>query len=138
MLPNQHPADYYITAPREIVEHCLGTLNENLLLLAKERGGVPGAPCDYYILNRASHPIGGGFTPVFLGFQKGNPADGINGISQEVLLAVVLDRLRVMQAGEFSCVHNAFAVELLKEALGWLQQRERERAKRGVSGLPVK
>lgn len=68
-------------------------------------------------------------------FQHGPVTDsGVNGITQEVLLTIVLDRLRNFQAGPFSCKANACAITHIEEALHWLQQRTIERTRRGVEG----
>ncbi|HEU0142918.1 MAG TPA: hypothetical protein VFQ79_24575 [Bryobacteraceae bacterium] len=72
-------------------------------------------------------------------FQNGPIKEfGVNGITQEALLAIVIDRLRSFQAGPFSCRDNAIALTHCKEALMWLQRRTRERIKRGVEGTNQK
>jgi hypothetical protein len=48
--------------------------------------------------------------------------------------AMMLDRLRAFQAGPYACRENALALTKLEEALMWMQQRARARAKRGVLG----
>lgn len=68
-------------------------------------------------------------------FQNGA---GVNGVTQEALLAIVIDRLRSFQAGPFSCRENAIALTNCEEALMWLQKRTRERIKRGVEGTTLK
>ena len=59
---------------------------------------------------------------------------GVNGITQEVLLAIVADRLRSFQGGPFACRENALALTKIEEAQHWLQQRTLERMRRGVEG----
>lgn len=72
-------------------------------------------------------------------FQNGPIKEfGVNGITQEALLAIVIDRLRSFQAGPFSCRDNAIALTHCEEALMWLQRRTRERLKRGVEGTNQK
>lgn len=70
-------------------------------------------------------------------FQNG-PIDengnGANGIQQEALLAIVLDRLRGFQSGQYRCRENACAITHIEEALMWLQKRTRDRLARGVEG----
>jgi hypothetical protein len=63
---------------------------------------------------------------------------GVNGITQEALLAIVIDRLRSFQAGPFSCRENAIALTHCEEALMWLQRRTVARIKRGVEGTNQK
>lgn len=71
----------------------------------------------------------------FIGFQNGAIKEaGVNGITQEALLAVVVDRLRSFQSGPFSCRENAIALTKIEEALMWLQRRTVARIKRGVEG----
>ena len=68
-------------------------------------------------------------------FQNGTiPEAGYNGVTQEVLLAIVADRLRSFQAGPFSCRENALALTKIEEAQHWLQQRTLARMRRGVEG----
>lgn len=68
-------------------------------------------------------------------FQNGPIKEfGVNGITQEALLAIVMDRLRAFQAGPFSCEANAKALSHCSDALYHLQTRTRERIRRGVEG----
>lgn len=59
---------------------------------------------------------------------------GVNGVTHEVLLAIVADRLRSFQKGPYSCKANACALTHIEEAQHWLQQRTIERMRRGVEG----
>lgn len=71
-------------------------------------------------------------------FQNGGIAEhGVNGVTQEALLAVVIDRLRSFQAGPFACRENAIALTKCEEALHWLHARTRDRMARGVEGRVV-
>jgi hypothetical protein len=68
-------------------------------------------------------------------FQNGPIKEaGINGITQEALLAITIDRLRSFQEGPFRCRENAIALTHCEEALMWLQRRTVARIKRGVEG----
>ena len=72
-------------------------------------------------------------------FQNGPVKEaGINGCHQEDLIAIVIDRLRSFQAGEFACRENALALTKLEEAMHWLNHRTLERQARGVEGLHKK
>ena len=72
-------------------------------------------------------------------FQNGPIKEfGVNGVTQETLLSVVIDRLRSFQAGPYSCRDNAVALTHCEEALMWLQRRTRERIKSGVEGTHQK
>ena len=87
-----------------------------------------------------------------LGFQNGPIAcaEDFNGITNEALLAVVIDRMRGFQyatneagerttaPGHYACRENALALTHLEEALFWLQKRTRDRMARGVEGTMKK
>ena len=56
-------------------------------------------------------------------FQNGPIKEfGVNGVTQEALLAIVIDRLRSFQAGPFSCRENAIALTHCEDALMWLRR----------------
>lgn len=70
-----------------------------------------------------------------LQFQNGTIKDvGINGITNEALLAVVIDRLRDFQTGDYPCRENAIALTNIEHGLLWLQKRTTDRTLRGVEG----
>lgn len=72
-------------------------------------------------------------------FQNGPIKEvGVNGITQEALLAITIDRLRSFQNGPYKCRENAIALTHCEEALMWLQRRTIERIKRGVEGTHQK
>lgn len=72
-------------------------------------------------------------TPVF--FQNGPIRDeGVNGISQESLIAILIDRLEGFQTGKFQCHDNEVALDHLQGARLWLHKRTMARAARGVEG----
>lgn len=71
----------------------------------------------------------------YIHFQDGPIKEfGVNGITQEALLAIVIDRLRSFQEGPFACRENAIALTHCEEGLMWLQRRTVARIKRGVEG----
>lgn len=73
-----------------------------------------------------------------ISFQKGAMKEvGFNGISDEALLAIVIDRLRGFQSGPFSCRENALALTKVEEAMQWLNARTKDRMARGVEGRSV-
>ena len=79
------------------------------------------------------------FSRMVVLFQNGPIKEfGVNGITQEALLAIVIDRLRSFQSGPFSCRENAIALTKCEEALMWLQRRTVARIKRGVEGTHEK
>ena len=68
-------------------------------------------------------------------FQNGPiPENGTNGVTQEVLLAIVEDRLKSFQAGPYACRENALALTKVQEAMFWLKFRTEARLARGVEG----
>lgn len=69
-----------------------------------------------------------------LNFQLGPVLEaGFNGTTTESVLAVVLHRLRVMNAA-VPCRENALAITKLEEAVMWLEARTKNREQRGVEG----
>ena len=73
-----------------------------------------------------------------ISFQNGPIREvGINGIQNEDLLAIVIDRLQGFESGNFSCRENGFALTLVEEALMWLNKRTANRKQRGVEGKNV-
>ena len=96
--------------------------------------GAGGANHEYSITWRALNPDDDGTT--WIHFQNGPiKENGINGITQEALLVIVIDRLRSFQAGPFSSPFNATALDRCEDALRLLQRRTRDRIARGVEGL---
>lgn len=59
---------------------------------------------------------------------------GVNGVMDENLIAIVIDRLRGFQSGDYKCRENAIALTKLEESLMWLKERTRGREVRGVEG----
>ena len=72
-------------------------------------------------------------------FQNGPIKEsGVNGITQEALLAIVIDRLRSFQAGPFASDYNAVALDHCEKGLQSLQRRTLERISRNVEGTNQK
>lgn len=68
-------------------------------------------------------------------FQKGPIKEvGVNGVMNEDLIAMVIDRLYSFQESEYKCRENAIAITKLEEALMWLGKRTQDREDRGVEG----
>lgn len=71
-------------------------------------------------------------------FQKGLVKEvGVNGVQNEHLLAMVIDRLQGFQSGPYACRENDMALARLQEAMFWLAARTKDRAARGVEGSSV-
>jgi hypothetical protein len=72
-------------------------------------------------------------------FQNGPIKEvGLNGITHEALLVILIDRLLAFQLGGYACEENARALDNLQEALAWLQKRTLKRIQRGVEGTTTK
>ena len=72
---------------------------------------------------------------VILDFQDGPIKEvGVNGLTHEVLLAVLADRLRRYQSGPYACEENATALNHICAAQGALLLRTQKRLQRGVEG----
>lgn len=70
-----------------------------------------------------------------INFQKGPVKEhGINGIHNEDLIAIVIDRLKGFQETEFKCKDNEMAILDLESALCYLNRRTKERQERSVEG----
>jgi hypothetical protein len=68
-------------------------------------------------------------------FQKGAIKEhGVNGVMNEDLIAMVIDRLESFQDSPFKCRENALAITKFEEGLHWLRQRTTKRENRGVEG----
>ncbi len=79
------------------------------------------------------------FCSTLLKFQDGpiQCAEDYNGLTNEALLAVLIDRMRGFDKGPFRSRENSIALTHLEESLMWLQKRTREREARGVEGQQV-
>lgn len=117
---------------KELHEHEQNAANKMLEVKAVDEPGPGGAHHEYHV--RWDDKL------CVFPFQNGPIQEvGVNGITNEVLLAVILDRLRDFQGDEFTknkfaCRENAMAITKLEEGLMWLHKRTREREARGVEG----
>lgn len=94
-----------------------------------------GAPIGY-IVTLDYDGTGNDCHNVPLHFQAGPVAEnGTNGLTNEVLLAIVADRLEHFQKGPFPCGANEEALGHVRKALAWLFARTRDRVNRGVESL---
>ena len=72
-------------------------------------------------------------------FQNGPIKEsGVNGIQNEDLIAIIIDRLQGFQRGEFACKDNGMALVNLHGAMAYLRQRTKKREDRGVEGTSEK
>lgn len=123
---------------RSLKDHIITNGDSDLKIFATDKSGAGGANHRYEItgFNTSTNPSSSQeekYLKIF--FQNGTILEnGVNGVTQEALLTVIIDRLRCFQAGEFACRENACALTHLEEALHWMQQRTISRMRRGVEG----
>ena len=59
-------------------------------------------------------------------FQKGPIKEGrVDGVMNEDLISIVIDRLRSFQESWYQCRENGIAITKLEEVLFWLNKRDR-------------
>lgn len=141
---------------RHIHDHKVNGLNEAIEVIATDAPGPGGANHVYDLAvyqNRepADRWPGGVRRPeasAKIVFQNGPIGEaGFNGLSNEALLAVNIDRMRGFQykrnedgtfdfnsRGPYASRENAEALTHMENALMWLQKRTRDRMARGVEG----
>lgn len=123
---------------RTLTSHKVNGLNEAIEVFAYDERGVGNANHLYILEWITPHEVEGiskVTNSITVKFQEGPIGEmGVNGISNEALLAIVEDRLLGFQSSQFSCRENALALTHLQEAMMWLQKRTRDRMERGVEG----
>jgi hypothetical protein len=118
---------------RQLTEHIINPANDKLIITVLDEPGHGGACHKYQI-------VGGNSGTTSISFQNGPISEagiGVNGITHEALLAILIDRLRGFQSGAYTCKENDCALTHLEEALHWLQQRTLKRMRRGIEGTHV-
>lgn len=117
---------------RQLTSHKVNECNESLDIFVADAPGQGGACHEYHV----EHPTRRMAT---ISFQNGPIKEaGVNGLTQEALLAIVEDRLIGFQSGQYACRENAVALTKIQEAMMWLQKRTRDRIARGVEGTHEK
>jgi hypothetical protein len=131
---------------RKLTDHIVeGDLPQNQLTIeVTDEPGAGGANHRYEITgfdtgkNQSSIDKDGyhaGSLRMLVLFQNGPIQEaGVNGITQEALLAIVIDRLRSFQAGPYPSPENKMAMGFCELALEQLQIRTKNRLARGVEG----
>jgi hypothetical protein len=120
---------------REITSHQVNPVNQALKIGVHDEPG-PGGASTLYSITVPDVKYGNFTAPamVTLKFQNGPAAEGVNGITHEALLAILIDRLEGFQNGPFSHYDNEMALNHLKDATAALARRTRDRIARGVEG----
>ena len=125
---------------RTLTDHIVegDSANHQLSIEVLDEPGAGGACHQYTISFESSNPATIGAT-YMVNFQDGPIKEaGVNGVTNESLLAIVIDRLRCFQNGPFSSDANEEALYCCKRALYHLHGRTRERIARGVEGKTEK
>lgn len=126
---------------RELTSHKVNPANEELTILVRDEPGSGGANHSYEIVgaNLDANPS----TPEFIEpggtvqitFQNGPINEvGVNGVTHEALLAILIDRLEAFQSGPYACAENSAAMSHLFAAQEALHSRTRARMARNVEG----
>jgi hypothetical protein len=114
---------------RKLTDHISNPVNDRIEISVMDEPGAGGAH-HYYAVD-----VDGSEKGLDVYFQDGPITEyGVNGVTQEVLLAIVIDRLRCFQAGPFACPENADALTHSVEALEALKSRTKACMARGVEG----
>jgi hypothetical protein len=111
-------------------------LNESLVITADDRDTDKGGGASHRYEVAFEHGDKDTQEAAFIQFQHGprNVAGSKSGVTEAVLLAVLIDRLEGFQAGPFACRENAIILTKLEECLHWTKARADKRAARGVLG----
>ena len=132
---------------RTLTDHQVNPANDQLSIIVADEPGAGGAHHRYEIrgFNSFRNPSAdegdqqGYSGSLVVLFQNGPIGEaGINGVTQEALIAICIDRLECFQAGDYKCEENARALDHLKMAQKWLLNRTRARMARGVEGTHAK
>lgn len=108
---------------REITKHRINKCNRQISIFTAE--------FDAYIVR-----IGPNIQTT-IAFQRGpEKTVGVNGLTNEVLLAIVMDRLERFQMGPAPCDENGEALGLLEHALAMLAARVQRCIQRNPSWRP--
>jgi len=122
---------------RTITDHIVegDSANHQLKIEVIDEPGAGGANHEYLVSGFGHDDP----ESVLIKFQNGPIKEaGVNGLTHEALLAIVMDRLNSFQDGPFTCTANACALEHIGIGLQFLQNRTKERIARGVEGELVK
>lgn len=129
---------------RRLTSHVVNEANDRLVIEVVDRPGPGGAPHRYEITgfdtktNPSSwDPLGYqvSYSRVIMLFQNGGIAEaGVNGITHEVLIAILIDRLECFQKGPYASQYNLKALWHLNCAQMTLKQRTLDRMEQGIEG----
>lgn len=124
---------------RTINSHITNAANDKLRIDVLDPLGAGGANHHYAVSGfTKDHPSLFGPSvgdDVHITFQEGPIEEaGVNGLTHEVLLAILIDRLEHFQVGPYACEENQHALDNLRRGLEWMRYRTQKRVERGVEG----
>jgi hypothetical protein len=116
---------------RELTGHKVNPANDQLRVVVMDEPGSGGAHHQYEV----HVPRELGYERIAIPFQNGpiNEA-GVNGLTHEALLAILIDRMEGFQAGPYASGDNQEALDAMRTAQTALQRRTLARMARGVEG----
>lgn len=118
---------------RRLELHKTNVVNEKIDVVCDDRDPENGNASHVYYVDCDGSENGSTIT-----FQHGPVKEnGINGLTNEVLLAIVADRLDGFQSSRFACAENERARMHVLGALDALKSRTANRVARGVEGTQV-
>lgn len=130
-----------MTEPRKLTGHIVNPANDKLVIEVMDSPGPGGAHHWYQIsgfdsLTNRARPYGMSMrTASEVLFQNGAINEvGVNGVTHEALIAILIDRLTAFQIGPYANPFNARALEGLMNAQDALLDRTRSRMKQGIEG----
>lgn len=114
----------------ELLVNSLATQKYTRIL--KEKNFEFNAPHFFIVEDTEGKPL------VQIHFQEGPVKEaGVNGVANEDLIVMVLERLMSFQNSDFKCKENEIAIQKLEEALMWLRKRTMAREIRQVEGTSI-
>jgi len=120
----------------EVTSHKSNACNEAITIIADARDEQYGNASHVYKVR--FQPKHGDPQGCDIEFQRGPIKEvGVNGVTNEALLAILIDRMDGFQSGAFACEDNREVLACLLNAMRWLQERTRARVARGVEGTNV-
>ncbi len=125
---------------RTLTDHQVNPANDTLTIRVVDEPGSGGANHAYMIegFDNTKNPSDVDDqdpNTTFILFQNGPINEvGVNGVTHEALLSILIDRMKGFQSGPYRSDDNQIALLSLQQAQNALQRRTRERMTRGVEG----
>ena len=110
--------------------------DDSIEVLVLDKKGAGGARHKYNVVCKEADPEKGGQRELgHIAFQNGNRLEnGINGLTNEALLAIVAHRCQDFMEGPFPHETTRMALEAIRAGLAHLESRTADRKARGVEG----